>query len=373
MSPELYEFLDFFAGSGLVTEGVKPYFHTAWANDISPKKAEVYLANQDPYSFYLGPLQNFSGQNLPQADVSWASFPCQDLSLAGKQQGINGNRSGLVWTWLKIMDEMPTRPPIVVVENVSGLTSTSRGNNYRTLHQALTGRNYQVGPLQLDALRWLPQSRKRIFVLGVRTDVNLDGLTDDAPNWLHPEALRRAVDGLTEVIWWSLQTPPPRTLKLSDVIEYDAPLHTSEQTKKLLALIPPKHMAKLKQALTQGLRVFPGYKRIRGKKQVLEIRTDDISGCLRTANGGSSREFIVISVNGELKTRLLTVREAARLMGLPDSYSIPGDYNSGYNAMGDAVALPVTRFLTEHLLLPLARRAHADNPRVFTKIQEAIR
>ena len=60
---------------------------------------------------------------------------------------------------------------------------------------------------------------------------------------------------------------------------------------------------------------------------------------------------------GGLLSRLLTVREAARLMGAPDSYVIPGSYNDGYHAMGDAVAVAAVRHLARHLLAPLAERA----------------
>jgi DNA (cytosine-5)-methyltransferase 1 len=372
MTSKHYSLLDFFAGSGLVTEGIKPYFQTIWANDISPQKADVYLANQDSKSFHLGPVQHFWGHDLPNATVSWASFPCQDLSIAGKQEGINGSRSGLVWTWLRIMDQMACRPPIVVAENVSGLTTNDNGNSYRSLHEALTSCQYNVGPLQLDALKWVPQSRKRIFIVGVRDDVDISGLVDSQPNWLHPVSLQNATRGLNRVIWWKLPIPPSRSVTLTDLVQFDVPLDPIEKSKKIISLISPSHMKKLQFALKNGVRVFPGYRRIRKGKQVLEIRTDNISGCLRTANGGSSREFLVIAANSELKTRLLTVREAARLMGLPDSYKIPGNYNSGYNAMGDAVALPVTRFLTKHLLTPLARRIYGDITRSTGELQEAV-
>jgi DNA (cytosine-5)-methyltransferase 1 len=86
----------------------------------------------------------------------------------------------------------------------------------------------------------------------------------------------------------------------------------------------------------------------------LEIRFDGLAGCLRTPEGGSSRQTLVVVNNGQISTRLLTVREAARLMGAPDSFKLPGSYNDGYRAMGDAVAVPVTRWLARHLLAPLA-------------------
>ena len=83
---------------------------------------------------------------------------------------------------------------------------------------------------------------------------------------------------------------------------------------------------------------------------------DGIAGCLRTPCGGSSRQIVVIGKNGKIQTRLLTVRETARLMGAPDDFKIPGSYNDGYMAMGDGVAVPVARYLAEHLLAPLASK-----------------
>ena len=85
--------------------------------------------------------------------------------------------------------------------------------------------------------------------------------------------------------------------------------------------------------------VAPGYKRTRNGSQVLELRFDDVAGCLRTPEGGSSRQVVIIRKHGKLHSRLLTVRETARLMGAPESYRIPGTYNEGYKAMGDGVDL----------------------------------
>jgi len=58
-----------------------------------------------------------------------------------------------------------------------------------------------------------------------------------------------------------------------------------------------------------------------------------------------------------VRSRLMTVRECARLMGAPDSFKLEVPYNDGYRAMGDAVVVPVTRWLTSHLLAPLAARS----------------
>ena len=100
------------------------------------------------------------------------------------------------------------------------------------------------------------------------------------------------------------------------------------------------------------------YKRTRpedGQRvQRVEVRFDGVAGCLRTPGGGSSRQTIVVAEHGAVKTRLLSVREAARLMGVPDSYVIPSNYNDGYHIFGDGLAVPAVNFIGQHLLDVLA-------------------
>ena len=86
---------EFFAGSGLVAYGLKDIFSPVWANDISQEKADVYEANFYSEHFLLDDIKNVKGADLPYAHLSWASFPCQDLSLAGSIGGIDACRSGL--------------------------------------------------------------------------------------------------------------------------------------------------------------------------------------------------------------------------------------------------------------------------------------
>ncbi|MBI3524770.1 MAG: DNA cytosine methyltransferase [Betaproteobacteria bacterium] len=353
------DFLEFFAGSGLVAQAMKGIFHPVWANDNCAKKAAVYSANHPAENFHLDSISNVSGANLPAAPVAWASFPCQDLSLAGLAEGIHAARSGLVWEWLRVIDEMPQRPGLLVAENVAGLVSAADGTHYRALHQALTRRGYRVGAMLLDAARWLPQSRQRVFVVAVdeRDQIPM-ALEDSGPNWLHPAPLRKAAMGLKGWVWWSLPEPGPRPHSLSDFVEWEAPYADPDTENRNIQLISPKHAKLLNSLPTEKTFVAPGYKRTRNGKQVLELRFDNLAGCLRTPEGGSSRQLLVIHANGKLRSRLLTVREAARLMGAPETYKLPGSYNDGYKAMGDAVAVPVARWLAEKLLLPLALATH---------------
>lgn len=345
-------FLDFFAGSGLVSHALSPYFEAIWANDICPKKAAVFMANHGATEFAQCSITEIRGENLPACSLSWASFPCQDLSLAGNGKGIRATRSGLVWEWLRVMDEMPERPPILAAENVSGLISTEKGTHYRELHEALARRGYKIGTLLLDAARWLPQSRPRVFVVAADARLPIPAtLVSDQPGWAHSKAIKDVFAGLEEWIWWRLPEPEKRGVTLSGIVDYSLPCHDAVTSRKNLALIPAGHMRRLEE---KNMRVVPGYKRIRNGKQVLELRFDDIAGCLRTPSGGSSRQYLVIRQDDEWKTRVLSPREAARLMGAPETFRLPGSFNDGYKAMGDAVAVPVAAYLAEHLLFPLA-------------------
>ena len=347
--------LDFFAGSGLVAEGLKNFFQTVWANDICEKKGNVFCANHDINLFHLGSIEDVKGVDLPSAILSWGSFPCQDLSLAGNMGGLSSSRSGLVWEWLRVMDELPKRPPLAVAENVVGLVSAAKGEHYRELHSALAERGYKVGAVVIDASHWVPQSRKRVFVIAVDAGIPTEQFETDHPIWCHPDSIIRAAAELHGWVWWNLPKPPTRKKKLDDLIEFSALCDEPEKQERLLALVPEKHREKMTAASQNGRTVFPGYKRIRSGQQVLELRFDGVAGCLRTPKGGSSRQFLVIKDNGLFRTRLLTVREAAALMGAPKNYKIPGTYNDGYKAMGDAVAVPVSYFLAENLLFPLAK------------------
>ena len=120
-----------------------------------------------------------------------------------------------------------------------------------------------------------------------------------------------------------------------------------------------RHRAKVKAMQRLERRVVGTvYRRTRtdsnGAKALrAEVRFDGVAGCLRTPTGGSSRQ-LVLEVEGErTRSRLMSSRETARLMGLPDSYVLPDNYNEAYHLTGDGVAVPVVRFLAKEILEPV--------------------
>lgn len=339
---------EFFAGSGLVAYGLKGMFRPIWANDICSKKEAVYRANFTSDHFVLDDIKNISGTKIPPAHLSWASFPCQDLSLAGSLGGIDAERSGLVWEWLRIIEEMPEAPSLLLIENVAGLLSSDAGANYIKLHNSLLKLGYKSGAILINASYFVPQSRPRVFVIAVQKGIPIpDELQGSGPNWLHNKAAADLGLSLPDWVWWRADRPPKRKLSLVDIIDYTLPYDKDD----VLRLIPPRHKEKLDKV---DEIVATGYRRIRHGQQCLELRFDGLAGCLRTPEGGSSKQFLIIKKDGGLHARLLSPREAARLMGAPDSYNLPHTYNDGYKAMGDAVVLPVASFVGKAFLIKLA-------------------
>jgi DNA (cytosine-5)-methyltransferase 1 len=164
-------------------------------------------------------------------------------------------------------------------------------------------------------------------------------------------------------IWWNLPRPTASIPKFSELIEKElrrVRWHTTEETQKLLSMMSDVNRRKVTEARASGLRTIGTvYKRTRPlkngvKTQRAEVRFDEISGCLRTPVGGSSRQTVLFVTGKETKSRLLSTREAARLMGVPESYPTPANYNEAYHLFGDGVAVPVVSWLEKHLLRPLA-------------------
>jgi DNA (cytosine-5)-methyltransferase 1 len=134
--------------------------------------------------------------------------------------------------------------------------------------------------------------------------------------------------------------------------------HSAAHTKYVLELMSPVNRGKVTDAMKSGRKMVGAiYRRTRPdeygiKRQRAEVRFDDIAGCLRTPAGGSSRQTILVVEGRIIRSRLLSPREAARLMGLSDDYVLPSRYNEAYHVCGDGVCVPVVRHVAEHILEP---------------------
>jgi len=367
--------------------GLGPNWECVFANDIDTMKAKAYSANWGSAHLVIDDVNQLSISQLPgRAHLAWASFPCQDLSLAGNMQGMDeGTRSGVFWGFWRLMSGLAAEgrePWIITLENVVGWLRARNGADFARVCDLMALHGYRMGAVVLDASWFVPQSRPRVFLVAVHQDIEI-------PRWLtlpgpdedwHGAGVIEAYDSLSAQakaswMWWRV-SQPTRAETLDSIVEKDpqgVEWDSPEKTRHILSLMDETNQAKVMHVQASGMpRVGALYRRVRPngvggtKVQRAEVRFDGVAGCLRTPSGGSSRQAILDVDGRRVRTRLLSPREAARLMGLPDSHVLPARYNDAYHVAGDGVVVPVVRHLAERLIEPLLdgrpRLTDADLP-----------
>jgi DNA (cytosine-5)-methyltransferase 1 len=357
-------FAEFFAGIGLLRMGLERQgWSVAFANDVDERKREMYDAHfgDADEHFMLGDIHDLSAKDVPTATLATASFPCNDLSLAGSRNGLRGKQSSAFWGFVRILDEMKKRrPPIVLIENVTGFLTSHGGDDFKEALLALNGLGYRVDAFILDAARFTPQSRQRLFVVGVLREKSprpetqpLDG------DELRPAALAQFISSHPEINWdiRGLPSPPVTAARMEEILEDlpdDAPeWWSAERAEYLLNQMSPRHRETAERMIAgPKWRYGAVFRRVRQGKSMAELRTDGMAGCLRTPRGGSGRQILFKAGRGKFFARLFTPRECARLMGA-DEYKISAPANQALFGFGDAVCVPVIEWIAEYYLDPV--------------------
>lgn len=350
--------LEFFSGIGLARAGMDAAgIKTVWANDIDDVKRRLYIAQWGDDDLAFGDVFDVDAGRVPDAEIAWASSPCTDLSLAGKRGGlVDGPESRAFFGFVNVIENMGERAPrAIVLENVTGLASSHEGNDFRMVVEEFNRLGYSVDAFELNARRWLPQSRPRMFVVGVKKPIGggeIDtSIRPDRLAWIHSDPDLRThitpvekapallAGGFTDVAeklddedprWWDAKRSKAFVDSLSEIQRerFDALTAAGETVART------------------------AYRRTRGGKPVWEIREDDISGCLRTARGGSSKQAVVFVGEGKARMRWMTGLEYARLQGAGD-FNLDGFRESQIQyAFGDAVAVPAVTWLMEQAVIP---------------------
>ena len=170
-------FYEFFAGAGMARAGLGSNWHCLLANDIDQKKARSYRLNWGSSDFLCRDVATLTTADLPgRADLAWASFPCQDLSLAGGGAGLRGERSGSFWPFWGLMTKLSQEgraPQVIVLENVCGTLTSHDGKDFEAICRSLLDGGYRSGALVVDAVRFVPQSRPRLFIIAVAEHVDV--------------------------------------------------------------------------------------------------------------------------------------------------------------------------------------------------------
>lgn len=365
---------EFFAGIGLVRAGLEQAgFDIVWANDYEAAKKEMYEGNfgVEDHEFVLGDVAGIRAADMPEnLSLAWASFPCTDLSLAGDRKGLAGKQSGTFWEFSRIIRELGDgKPKTIALENVNGLATSHGGDDLAALVKELNDLGYSVDVLSLDGRRFVPQSRPRIFIVGTTEIPEEDPrpISELRPAWLQGVF----ADPMLQTHRALLPSPPEMLVGgLHEYVERipqtDSRWWDVARTERFLSSLSPIQKARLdvmKKARKESHRT--AYRRTRAGVAVWEIRADEVSGCLRTARGGSSKQAVVQAGRGRVQVRWMTPLEYARLMGAGE-YNLEGlRDNQILFGFGDAVCVPAVHWIGEHYLKPLVKGTMSSRTRVL--------
>lgn len=356
---------EFFAGIGLMRLGLEQAgWDVVWANDIDKDKMRMYRGHftDDVAHFHLGDVHELTSYEIPSVALATASFPCNDLSLAGARRGLAGQHSGAFWGFVNALKGMrDRRPPIVMLENVAGFLTSHDGNDFRDACLALNELGYAVDAFIIDASLFVPQSRQRLFLIGKRRKRKVDRISETPlfyQSQCRPHALADFIFWNPDIRWSLRRFPPIVAAKTSlrDILERlpanSAYWWSQERAEYLLNQMSEKHRS-IADKMIAGKELSYGtvFRRVRHGKSMAELRTDGIAGCLRTPRGGSGRQILFVAGKGSYAVRLLTPSECARLMGA-DDFKITVPLNQALFGFGDAVCVPVIKWIAENYLTP---------------------
>lgn len=367
-------FAEFFAGIGLMRMGLeRAGWEILFANDIDSKKQSQYQAHfQDEENhFYLGDIHHLTATDVPTVSLATASFPCTDLSLAGRREGLSGQQSSAFWGFIQILNDMGSRrPPLVLLENVVGFLTSHQGADFKEAMLALNELGYAVDAFIIDAARFVPQSRVRLFVVGKQ----IPGVSHAAEpkqlsiyeSLIRPRKLANFIFDHPEINWDIRDLPslPTSATVLVDIVD-DTPEDSEEwwdakRVDYLMNQTFERHRSIIHQLQSRPkFSYLTAFRRVRNGKSMAEIRSDGIAGCLRTPKGGSARQILLRVGKGEVKIRFVSPTECARLMGA-DGYRISGTFNDALFGFGDAVCVPVVTWIAENYLNPLLQEINSN-------------
>jgi len=365
-----YKVAEYFAGIGLVRLGLElAGWNIVFANDYAVEKYKMYDAffNDAQDHYVVENIFNLNPNFIPKTLLATASFPCIDLSLAGNRHGINGKHSSAFWGFTEILKKQGNdKPKLVLLENVNGWLTSNNGEDFRLTIKALNSLGYACDVISLDAIRFTPQSRPRVFVIGMQIDhPNQDTLRlIRRPDSVANKTLKNTLESNFDLNWHILEIPePPNANKsgLSKIVELlnddDERWWSDDKVSRHLEMMHDTHRTRIMNHIDDELLAFRTmYRRVRKGKQRAEVRANDTAGCLRTASGGSSRQMVVQIGKGQVKMRHMTPREYARLQGVPDEYPISLGINQSLTGFGDAVCVPVITWIAKNILNPLANQ-----------------
>ncbi len=333
--PTTFTFADLFAGIG----GTRLGFEELGGRCVFTAERDPFAMQTYSHNFahreehvVVGDITRVHEGEVPDHDVLLAGFPCQPFSIAGvskknalgRPHGFEDLTQGtLFFDVARIIDAV--RPKAFVLENVKNLRSHDRGNTFKVIMRTLRDElGYNVSSTVIDASPFVPQGRKRVFIVGLR-------------------------DGVEEFDFESVRIPstsPRMGAVLHPEDGSEAP--EAHYTEGALARVADRYT--LTPHLWDYLQNYAAKHRRAGNGFGFGlVEPDDVARTLSARYYKDGSEILVSRGRGRIPRRL-TPRESARLMGFPDQFRIPVSDTQAYRQFGNSVVVPVVRSIAQSLV-----------------------
>lgn len=296
----MIKFIDLFAGIGGIRLGfederTKCVFSSEW--DAFAKKTYEANFGEEP----LGDITKISENDIPEHDVLLAGFPCQPFSMIGKREGFSHKTQGnLFFEILRILKFH--KPKSFLLENVPGLLTIQKGDAFKIIKKELKDAGYNYFYKVLDASDFgLPQIRKRLIIIGFRADLG--------------------------------------------VTEFNFPIKNNKKVfiKDFLEVNPTGY------SISEHLQKSYLFKKNDGKPQVINNKSNIQVKTLVSTYHKIQRLTGTFVEGGETGIRLLSELECKRIMGYHDRFIIPVSRTQMYRQLGNSVAIPVIRSVSNNM------------------------
>lgn len=278
---------------------------------------QSYLANYDmPENRFFQDVKLLDGTDFRDTiDVFVGGSPCQSFSMVGTRGGFEDTRGTLFYEFARLVNEI--QPKVFIYENVYGVLNHDGGNTWAIMQNVFSDLNYNFQWKILDARDYgIPQGRRRIFVIGFKNPIS-------AERFAFPAAKKL-------------------TYTMQDFLEENTAVGSLQSVNGLLQIIDdkkgePEERYYLSEKLLKYC-LSPGTKNFMHADAKIDL---PIARALLSTMGNSHRSSVNNYVTTHGRVRALTIREAHRLMGFPDSYHIVVSKAQAYKQAGNSIVVDV--------------------------------
>ena len=331
-------FIDLFRGIGGFHKGLTESggYRCVWGNDIDKYASIIYESRFPETPGVTGDIRGVNTEEIPDHDLICAGFPCQSFSTAGRRKGFEDTRGTLFFEICRIAEAK--RPKLLLLENVKGLLNHDGGRTFTVILQALDELGYWVEWQVLNSKYFgVPQNRERVFIIG--------HLRGTGGREVFPIG-----EASTGIIQGSSTSPVVRTLTAGG---HSGGMHLTmtllvEKLNRKHSLALDAHYGagvSLENYLKKGIRTLvmavQQPNQDNKKQNGRQIKTPD-----EPMNSRPSDKFNILD---RARVRRLTPTECERLQGFPDGWTIGVSNTQRYKCLGNAVSVPVIKFLGDRI------------------------